>query len=106
MSSGGAFNTDAATMATASAHVHDVKNQIDGELKRLQGAVEGVQAHWQGAAASSFQALMVRWTEDSAKLRTALSEIGDQISQAGKSYDTQDTSSESMIKSAGSSVNI
>lgn len=102
----GAFNTEAATMAQAATRVEDVKNQIDGELRTLFGAVEGVRSHWKGAAATSFQGLMERWRADSSKLSQALQNISQQINESGKSYTASDDAGTASLKSAGSGLNL
>jgi WXG100 family type VII secretion target len=101
-----AFNTEAATMAQAATRVTDVNNQINTELRTLFGAVEGVQAHWSGPAAASFQQLMMRWQEDSAKLSQALNGISEQISASGKTYQASDEANQQAIRSSGSGLNL
>ena len=102
----GAFNTEAATMAQAATRVTDVNNQVNTELRTLFGAVEAVQAHWSGQAAASFQQLMARWQEDSAKLSQALSGISEQISMSGKAYTASDEANQQSLRSAGSGLNL
>ena len=102
----GAFNTEAATMAQAASRVTDVNNQIHAELRTLFGAVEGVQAHWSGQAAASFQQLMARWQEDSTKLSQALNGISEQIAASGKTYTASDESNQQSLRSAGSGLNL
>lgn len=102
----GAFNTEAATMAQAATRVSDVNNQINAELRTLFGAVEGVQAHWSGQAATSFQQLMQRWQQDSAKLSQALNGISEQIAASGKAYQSSDEANQQTLRSSGSGLNL
>ncbi len=102
----GAFNTEAATMAQAATRVNDVNSQVLSELRTLQGAVEGVQAHWSGQAASSFQQLMTRWNEDAGKLSQALQGISEQIAASGKAYTASDEANQQALRSSGSGLNM
>ena len=67
----GAFTTQTAQMQQAASKVDDVNNEVRSLLSSLQSQVESVQAHWTGQAASTFQALMVRYNEDAQKWRSA-----------------------------------
>src|ERR1700761_5450919 len=86
----GAFTTQTAQMQQAAAKVDDVNNEVRSQLSSLQSQVEAVQAPWTGQAASTFQALMVRYQEDAQKLSQALTDIAEQIRTSGQAYASQD----------------
>ena len=103
---GSAFNTQTAQMAQAATKVDDVNSEVRAKLANLQSAVEAVQAHWQGSAASTFQALMVRYHEDATKLSQALTDISEQIRTSGTQYQSQDESGQQAVSQAGRSLNM
>src|SRR6476469_9380838 len=102
----GAFTTQTAQKQQAAAKVDDVNNEVRSQLSSLQSQVEAVQAHWTGQAASTFQALMVRYNEDAQKLSQALTDISEQIRTSGQTYAAQDQAAQDAVKSAGSGLNI
>jgi WXG100 family type VII secretion target len=102
----GAFTTQTAQMQQAASKVDDVNNEVRSLLSSLQSQVESVQAHWTGQAASTFQALMMRYNEDAQKLSQALTGISEQIRTSGQTYAAQDQSANDAVKSAGSGLNI
>jgi WXG100 family type VII secretion target len=102
----GAFTTQTAQMQQAAAKVDDVNNQVRSQLNSLQSQVESVQAHWTGQAASTFQALMIRYHEDAQKLSQALTDIAEQIRTSGQTYAAQDHAAQEAVRSAGSGLNL
>jgi WXG100 family type VII secretion target len=102
----GAFTTQTAQMQQAAAKVDDVNNEVRAQLANLQGQVEAVQAHWTGQAASTFQALMIRYHEDAQKLSQALTDISEQIRTSGQTYYSQDQAANDAVRSAGSGLNV
>jgi WXG100 family type VII secretion target len=102
----GAFTTQTAQMQQAASKVDDVNNEVRSQLASLQSQVESVQAHWTGSAASTFQALMVRYHEDAQKLSQALTDISEQIRTSGQTYASQDQAAQDAVRSAGSGLNV
>ena len=102
----GAFATQIVQMQQAASRVDDVNNQVRSLLNSLQIQVEAVQGHWIGQAASTFQALMIRYQEDAQKLATALTDISEQIRVSGQAYATQDETANEVVRSAGSGLNV
>jgi WXG100 family type VII secretion target len=93
-------------MQQAATKVEDVNSEVRAQLGNLQSQVEAVQAHWQGQAASTFQALMVRYHEDAQKLSQALTDIAEQIRSSGQTYLAQDEAANDAVRSAGSGLNV
>ena len=102
----GAFTTQTAQMQQAATKVDGVNSEVRSQLGNLQGQVEAVQAHWQGQAAATFQALMVRYHEDAQKLSQALTDIAEQIRTSGQTYLAQDQAANDAVRSAGSGLNV
>jgi WXG100 family type VII secretion target len=102
----GAFNTETAQMAQAASKVDSVNSEVQSKLASLANAVEAVQAHWRGSAASTFQQLMIRWNEDAKKLSQALTAISEQIRTSGSTYQAQDEAARQGVAQAGSGLNL
>ena len=86
MAAAGSFRTELPTMQTASNHVFEVNQQIQGQLSSLLARLEPLMSTWQGSAATSFQVLKQRWHEDASKLNTALHGIGESLVQNQRNY--------------------
>ena len=54
------FRTTTEVMQATAGRVDNVNDQVQGELNRLRGTVDGLRGSWQGDAQLSFQALMER----------------------------------------------
>lgn len=93
----GSFNTDAATMQRAAQQVQQVSEEISAELRALQANLDPVAASWKGSAASAFQQLMARWSEDANKLTTALQGISEMLQSTNKNYSQVEEANHSQI---------
>jgi WXG100 family type VII secretion target len=102
----GSFTTQTPQMQQAATKVDDVNSEVRSLLNSLQSQVQGVQAHWTGQAAATFQALMLRYDADAQKLAQALTGISEQIRMSGQAYAAQDQAGDDAIKSAGSGLNL
>ena len=102
----GAFAAQTVQMQQAASRVDNVNNEVRSLLNSLRMQVEAVQGHWLGQAASTFQALMIRYQEDARKLATALADISEQIRASGQAYATQDQTANDAFRSAGSGLNV
>jgi WXG100 family type VII secretion target len=91
------FVAESGRIGDAAKHVIDVRDQVMGDINRLQGEIEQLGSQWQGNAAMAFGTLMTRWNEDERKLRDALTGIAEQLAASGTQYQTtEDEQSESM----------
>ena len=81
-----AFRTEADVMVATAGRVDDTNNEVQGELKRLRGVVDGLRGSWAGQAQASFDGLMVRWEESATKLSGALSSISENIRSNASSF--------------------
>ncbi len=96
----GQFTTSADDMKRFSSHIEDVNNQIQQELKRLEGVVDTVAGGWSGSAAIAYQNLQTQWNADAAKLNAVLGEIRGAIDATSAQY----TSTEGEQSSAMSNI--
>ena len=81
------FRTEADVMVATAGRVDDTNDQVQGELSRLQGVVDGVRASWAGSAQVSFDQLMQRWNTSARELREALLSISENIRHNARSFE-------------------
>jgi WXG100 family type VII secretion target len=84
------FEAESGQFQSAATHVRDVRDQVMGQIRALQGTVAELGASWRGAAASDFQALMQRWNDNAQALQEALSGIAEQVDASGVQYRNTD----------------
>lgn len=77
-------------MHRAGQHVFAVNDQVQADLGALRSQLAPLAGAWRGAAATAFQALMVRWDADARTLNSALRSIGEAIQSSGQSYQQQE----------------
>lgn len=83
----GMFKTESDVMLATAGRVDDTNSQVQGELSRLQGVVDGVRGSWAGSAQMSFDQLMVRWNTSARELQEALNSIAQTIRANARSFD-------------------
>jgi WXG100 family type VII secretion target len=93
----GSFGTTTEVMQKAAQQVQQVSEEIGQELRSLQGQLEPVAASWKGSAASAFQQLMARWSEDAGKLTQALQGISEILDSSTKNYSQVEDQNSSQI---------
>lgn len=81
------FRTEADVMIAAAGRVDDTNNEVQGELGRLRGVVDGLRGSWAGNAQNSFDGLMNRWNTSARELQEALMDIAENIRQNAKHFD-------------------
>lgn len=81
------FRTEADVMVAAANHVDNTNNDVQGELTRLRGIVDGLSGSWTGEAQTSFGNLMERWNISARDLREALTSIADNIRNNAKNFE-------------------
>jgi len=77
-------------LTTAYSQVIDTKSNLDRQLQAIESEVQSVSSSWSGDAAKAFQALMVRFHDDSNKINKALDDIAERLKAAGASYHHQE----------------
>ncbi|KGM18908.1 MULTISPECIES: WXG100 family type VII secretion target [Corynebacterium] len=85
------FRTDVATMHKAATNVDDTNNEVQIELKRLRGVVQGTTGSWKGDAQGAFHNMMERWDTSARDLSEALRSIADNIRHNAGSFSTTDS---------------
>lgn len=80
------FRTEADVMVSTAARVDDTNQEVQGELTRLRGVVDGVRGSWVGSAQTSFDGLMQRWQTSANDLQQALHAISDNIRANASSF--------------------
>ena len=93
------FKTDIQTMNNAASNVDRVNEDVQGELRRLQGVVDDVAASWKGDAQHSFAGLMQRWNDDARQLREALNSIAENLRANAAGSDETETENASAFNS-------
>ncbi|AKK02325.1 WXG100 family type VII secretion target [Corynebacterium epidermidicanis] len=81
------FRTEADVMLATAGQVDNTNNEVQGELTRLRGIVDGVRDTWAGSAQVSFDNLMNRWNTSARELQEALNSISDNIRSNAKCQD-------------------
>lgn len=81
------FKTDIQTMNNAATNVDRINEDVQGELRRLQGVVDDVAASWKGEAQNSFAGLMQRWNDNARELREALNSISENLRANATGFD-------------------
>ncbi|MFG1674034.1 WXG100 family type VII secretion target [Micromonospora sp. NPDC049282] len=100
-----AFEVTAASLHTAASDVRSTRSDVDGELKKLWNVVDDLAMAWKGQASTGFQGLMNRWTEDTAKLLTAMDNIADLLDKSGTTHQVNDEEQQQMLDKFHSALN-
>lgn len=93
-----------ADMDTASRHVADVQQQVQGELTRLKGELEGLSGHWVGISAAEFHRIMDQYDADATKLGQALTSISENIKRNGSQFEESAETHQEILRNAGSGL--
>ncbi|MGP6173925.1 WXG100 family type VII secretion target [Corynebacterium sp. A21] len=95
------FRTEADVMVATAGRVDDTNNQVQGELGRLRGTVDGVRGSWVGSAQTSFDGLMQRWDSSARELQEALSSISGNIRSNAKNFDSMEAQNAQAFTAVG-----
>jgi len=91
------YGTEFAVMQKAAQSVQQAVQEIQAEMRSLEGNLAPVAGAWKGSAASAFQQLMERFTADGQKLTQALEAIGEALGANTKNYSAVEDSNQSSI---------
>lgn len=100
------FKTEADVMRQAASNVDNVNAETQGELKRLQGVVDGVAGSWAGSAQVSFDNLMVRYNTAATNLQQALTSISENIRSNATNYEHVESDNTRMFDTVGGGLNL
>lgn len=95
------FRTEADVMVQTAGRVDATNNEVQTELQRLRGVVDGVRGSWAGSAQVSFDQLMERWNTSATNLRTALQSIADNIRANASSFEHVEADNASALRNVG-----
>ncbi|MCX5212858.1 WXG100 family type VII secretion target [Kitasatospora indigofera] len=93
----GQFRTTAEEMDAFAKHMGEVSDQVQGELKKLDGIVSQIASGWQGQAATAYQNLQNRFNEDAKGLNEALRAIQNAIELTTKAYAATEAAQQSAL---------
>ncbi|GAA4217954.1 WXG100 family type VII secretion target [Actinocatenispora rupis] len=94
----GPMQVDHATLHTAANDVRSTRDEIQGDLNKLESLVQqDLESAWKGTAAGSFQTLMQRWHEDSKTLMQAMADIADLLDKSGTQHQQNDENQQQML---------
>ncbi|MGA8112397.1 MAG: WXG100 family type VII secretion target [Actinocatenispora sp.] len=100
------MRVDHATLHTAAKDVRSTRDEIQGDLSKLESLVQqDLASAWQGTAAASFQQLMNRWHDDSKTLMQAMADIADLLDKSGTNHEVTDQNQQQMIDKIHSALN-
>jgi ESAT-6 family protein len=103
---GNNLQVDHATLHTAASDVRSTRDEIQGDLSRLESLVQqDLAGAWQGSAATSFQQLMQRWHTDSKTLMQAMGDIADLLDKSATNHQVNDEHQQQMIDKIHSALN-
>lgn len=80
------FTVDSERILAANANIQGTISRLQQEVTSLQTQLGGLSDSWQGAAAVSFQELMVRWRTTSDQVEAQLGQIGQALGYAAQQY--------------------
>jgi 6 kDa early secretory antigenic target len=80
------FTVDSERILAANATIQGTISRLQQEVTSLQSQLGGLSDSWQGAAALSFQELIVRWKATSDQVEAQLGQIGQALSYAAQQY--------------------
>lgn len=95
------FRTEADVMLATAGHVDTTNTEVQGELTRLQGVVDGVRGSWAGNAQISFDQLMQRWATSARELREALTSISDNIRHNARGFESMEAQNAQAFSNVG-----
>jgi WXG100 family type VII secretion target len=82
-----------------------VKEDVEGELKNLWGAISALQSQWSGPAQKEFLKLMGRFDTDAKNLNTALEGIAEQLAANGSRYAESEAAQSDVFGGLASALN-
>lgn len=80
------FTVDSERIHAANSTIQVTIQRLQSEVTNLHGQLGALQDSWQGAAATSFQELILRWRTSADGLEQSLGQIGQALSMAASQY--------------------
>jgi len=95
------FRTESDVMVTTAGQVDNTNNEVQSELSRLRGVVDGLRGSWSGQAQASFDQLMQRWDTNAKDLSDALTSISENIRANAHALENVETSNVQSLNHVG-----
>ena len=95
------FRTESDVMVTTAGQVDNTNNEVQSELSRLRGVVDGLRGSWSGQAQASFEQLMQRWDTNAKDLSDALTSISENIRANAHAFENVETSNVQSLNHVG-----
>ena len=80
------FSVDSEQVQAANAAIQSTISRISSEADTLLAQLQNLQSSWTGAAANSFQDLVVRWRATASTVDSQLGELGTALGIAAAQY--------------------
>ncbi|AWB81286.1 WXG100 family type VII secretion target [Corynebacterium yudongzhengii] len=101
------FRTESEVMVATAGNVDGVNSNVQAELNRLRGVVDGLRGAWAGNAQVSFDNLMERYNTAAHQLQEALASISDNLrSNAHNFSDVEATNAQAFNAVATPGLNL
>ena len=95
------FRTESDVMVTTAGQVDNTNNEVQSELSRLRGVVDGLRGSWSGQAQASFDQLMQRWDTNAKDLSDALTSISENIRANAHAFENVEISNVQSLNHVG-----
>ena len=92
------FTVDTAQVASSASDVSRISEDVETTVASMMSRLISLQNEWQGEASSSFQDLINDWRATQRTVKESLDEIGRALHDAGRTYDTSETSVKSSMQ--------
>ena len=87
----------AGAIAKSAGIVDQARTDLNTKLNALQGQMEQVKAHWEGAGAGAFQSVQVAWTTQAKDLVDILDHFRENLVTNDKQYTSDDQMSSDLL---------
>jgi WXG100 family type VII secretion target len=91
------FSVDSEQVLAANSHIQSTIGRLQQEISTLHGQLSTLESSWQGAAASSFHELMLRWRLSADSVEQSLGQIGHALSLAAQQYSDIEASNQRLF---------
>ncbi len=95
------FGTETEVMTSVAGRLESINATLQSQLKTLQSQLAPLAGQWQGQGASSFQATMTRWDQDSARMNAALRAISERVREGAGRYAVNEQDAAQMLNLLG-----
>jgi WXG100 family type VII secretion target len=98
------YQTGAAELLKAAGQMETTNDQLMNNLKKLSDEVEQVTSSWSGQAATAFQTLMSKFSEDATKLNKDLDTISHAVTGNAQAYRQQEDEAAQSVSAIASAL--